>query len=806
MIKRPCLRAGALCALSTAVLLTSAPQVYAQNGLMLEEVLVTARKRAESLQDAPLAVSAFNGDALADAGISNLADVTELVPNLQISRPSRDSSIYIRGVGPARGATNVTELSVGVYIDDVYLLKPQGQMMDLAEIEQVQVLRGPQGTLFGKNTTGGAMLVTTVKPTDEFGGYVQVTAGNQGRLNAQGSIDVPLGENFLSKLTVTSVKSDGFFKDPVHGTELSDDDRLGALLQLRWQPSDELTADFSLAHNKIRENVLAMGNCQVVNPNSIIAGNQLITPATGNRQLADFCREVNDIHGGRAPYWTPNRFYDLDASQASMQVSWDVTENMTLKSTTSWRNQETPNMEYTNTYVGFPNDQVVLENGDQTQISQELQLTGEIMDGRVRFASGIYYLEDDSETGTRDSTIGLGGIWASVRPEVPAGLAAALTQGTRTGQHDKNDTFAAFTQWSWDLTDKIELTAGIRYSEENRSLTTRRANMLLPGQAYANVPGAIVIDDSVVLFFLDDYFGSTPSALPIGYGPTQVLRGEQSFSSVTPMFSASYKFENSLLYMSYTQGFKAGGLSDFGTGELSPFDEENIDNLEFGIKMDAWDNRLRLNFAYFMMDYEDMQLFVARPDPTPNAIGTLQGVTNAGQSSIDGAELELTLLPAEGWLVNMSASYADGEFKEFFDFSNDLVTGEALLVNRTDEDLPSLPEFTFGIGAQYEWQNDSGTWLARVDAYYRDDLYWGFDSAAWDIPAAREASTADSYVLFNARMHWQLNDSMSVAIWGKNLTDEEYSDGGVGEATNLGIASAAFSPPRRYGIDVRYDF
>ena len=223
-----------LLASSLALMAVPIPAAFAAQSGALEEVVVTARKRAESIQDAPLAISAFSGDALLEAGVSNLADITEMVPNLQINRPSRDATVYIRGVGPTRGATNVTELSVGVYLDDVFLLKPHGQLLDLAEVESVQVLRGPQGTLFGKNTTGGALLVTTVKPAEEFGGYGQVRAGNEGQFNVQGSVDVPITDTLLSSLTVTSVQADGGWKDPNDGTDLSNDDRIGAFAQLRW--------------------------------------------------------------------------------------------------------------------------------------------------------------------------------------------------------------------------------------------------------------------------------------------------------------------------------------------------------------------------------------------------------------------------------------------------------------------------------------------------------------------------------------------------------------------------------------------
>lgn len=789
------------------------PAVYAESSLVLEEVMVTARRRTESLQDAPLAVSAFSGDDLMDAGVTNLADITEMVPNLQISRPSRDANIYIRGVGPARGATNVTELSVGVYIDDVFILKPHGQLMDLAEIQSVQVLRGPQGTLFGKNTTGGALVVTTVKPQEELGGYIQATVGNDNRLNLQGSIDVPLGDSFLTKLTLTSVEADGYGQDPVHGTELSDENRQGALLQARWLASDRFTADFSYFYNKIDENLLAMGDCVVTNRDAAIPGAGLITPATGLDLMPDFCERASD---GIATYYDPDRKFELEAHMASVNLSWDINDDHTLRSITAWRTQETPNINYTNTYAGFPSGQRSLEDGESTQVSQEFQLSGDFAEGSLRYTLGVYYMEDESDTGLSSTWNGVDGIWASsIADGLPPGLVAALTNYNEQGQDAKNSTLAVFTQWSWDITDNFELTAGVRYGSEERELETQRTDAALPWDAYADVPGAIIIPGSVVLMTSDTFFNEAESALPLALGDTTRLETDKTFDSTTPMVSAAYSIPQEalsdslnglMMYASYTVGYKAGGFSDFNVGELVPFEEEEIDSIEIGFKLDAFDNRLRLNAAFFSMEYDEMQLFVARPDPDPNSIGTLQGVTNAGASKIKGAELELAIIPADGWLINITGSYADGKFDEFDDFVIDPETGEPVILDRSDEALPSLPETSFSLGIQYDWQTGMGDWSVRADAFYRDEIYWGFDAATWDNPLAREASTTDSFTVFNARVNWQVNDSFSIAAWGKNLADEEYTDGGVGETANLGHVVKGMAPPRRYGVDVRFDF
>lgn len=783
-----------------------APLASAQS-MMLEEIIVTARKRAESLQSAPLSVSALSGDTLRDAGITNLADVTEIVPNLQISRPSRDASIYIRGVGPTRGATNVTELSVGVYIDDVFMLKPHGQLMDLAEVQLVQVLRGPQGTLFGKNTTGGALSVTTVKPAEELGGFAQITVGNDGRQNAQASIDVPLGDSLFSKLTVTRVKDDGFGKDPVHGTNLSDEDRIGGLFQLRWLASDTLTADFSLFHNRITENLLAMGDCVTTNSAAQIPANGLFGPSSG-RQISEYC---DDVRSGISTYSDPNRRFELDANQASVNIDWAFSENHSVKSVTAWRQQETPNIDYTNTYAGFPAGQRSIIDGESTQFSQEFQFNGEFYDGRLRYTGGLFYMDDDSDTGLRASWNGDNGVWGfAAGPD----LIVALYNYNQSGQVNENTTAAVYTQWSWDASSSLELTAGLRYGYEDRDISTQRADVV-PDVSYEGVPGVTTtIPGLGALISREAFFANDWSQFPLTLGENQRLMNQENFDSLTPMVSAAYSFpdvvlgesvNNLMVYASYTAGYKAGGFSDFNDGVLTPFEEEEIDSIEVGLKMEAMDNRLRLNASIFSMEYDNMQLFVARPDPDPNNIGSLQGVTNAGASSIDGFEMELTVLPAAGWLINLTASLADGEFKQFDDFTNDPVLGVVEL-DRSDEDLPSLPESSYSLAVQYNWDIGQGNVTARVDAYFRDEIYWGFDAATWDLPIARENSITDSYTVFNARINWQINESLSLTAWGKNLSDEVYYDGGVGETANIGHVIKAFSPPRRYGVDIRYDF
>jgi iron complex outermembrane receptor protein len=767
--------------MSVAATVSPSTKLSAAESLALEEVIVTARKRAESLQSAPMAVSALSGDSLRDAAITNLADVTEIVPNLQITRPSRDANIYIRGVGPARGATDVTELSVGVYLDEVFLLKPQGQLMDLAEIESIQVLRGPQGTLFGKNTTGGAMLVSTVKPEDTFGGYGQVTVGNDGRLNLQGSIDVPVTDNLLSKLTITSVEADGIGHDPVHGTELSNEDRLGVLAQLRWFASDNVTADFSFFHNRIRENLYAEGDCVVTNTNAQIPGSQLITPLTGLDLITDYCERASD---GVATYFDGDLDYEMDASQASTHVLWDMSDDHSVKSITAWRYQKAPGITFNNQFAGFPRKYDVLDMGESTQLSQELQLIGSFLDGALRYTTGIYFMKDNSDTGRVATVYGQNGIWGSIAPPIPTGLVAVQSAYEEYGQENDNEIYSVFTQWSWDATENLELTLGLRYGYEDRTVKSRRHRSVAPWDAYADVPGAIVIPGLVALMSYDVFFNTAASALPLELeAEPERLAGSQTYESFTPMFSAAYtvpesllsdSVNNLLLYASYTEGYKAGGLSDFSTGKLIPFEEENIDSVEVGIKLDAWDNRLRVNAAVFSMNYEDMQLFVARPDPDPNNVEALLGVTNAGAASIDGFELEIQLVPAADWLINFSASLTDGKFEEFNDYMTDPATGLNVPVDRSDEDLPSLPKTTYSLGIQRDWHTSFGEWTARLDASYRDKLYWGFDGLTWDLPIARNASTTDSVTLLNARTNWSVNDQLSIAVWGKNLSDKKY--------------------------------
>ena len=803
--------------LSLAVALSMQPveSVEAETGLALEEIIVTARRHAESLQDAPLAVSVLTGEVLRDVGITNLADITERVPNLQISRPSRNANVYIRGLGPTRGSGNVTELSVGVYVDDVFLLKPHGQIIDLAEVESIQVLRGPQGTLFGKNTTGGALVLTTVKPAPDFGGFARLSAGNDGRFNAQAGLDMPLRDGLLGKLTVSRVRADGFFRDPVHGTELSDENRLGGLLQMRWLASTRITADFSLYYNRIRENSLALGDCVVTNPEAQVPARALITPVSGFRRMSDFCEAVNAQHGGVAPYHDVAAKFSLDAAQASLNLNWELAENHKLKSVTAWREQQAPDTSQINPYVGFPAGERALEDGNSRYFSQEYQLSGDFAAGVVAYTLGLYYMKEDSDNGTKDFFLGERGIWGSVDAAVPVGQVAALTNVERTGLEIDNTTRAAYAQLRWDVTDRFELTAGLRYGREQRKLTTHRAEGLPPHQAYADLPGALHVPGTASLLSHDSFFNESPSVLPLPLGPTQWLAADEDFESLTPMLSIAYRFpeqafgnilDGLMLYASYTEGYKAGGFSDFAQGELVPFDEEQIDSIELGAKVETSDNRLRVNAAFFSMRYRNMQLFVARPDPHPTRVGYLQGVTNAGESTIDGAEVEVTWVPAEGWTIDIAASLADGSFEEFDDYLIDPVSRDAIPLDRADEDLPSLPENSLGLGVQYQWNNRFGDWLMRFDAFHRDRIYWGFDALTWDLPLAREHATTNSVTVFNGRLKWVVNDRLSLAIWGRNLSNEVYFDGGVGEQANLGHVTKIFSPPRRYGVDLHYSF
>ena len=388
-------------ALLGAMAITQAPVAFAQEGV-LEEVVVTARKREESLQETPVAVTALSAATLRDAGVRNLADLNQIAPNIEVSSANGSApsaNIYIRGIGQRNTGPNI-DSGVGIYIDEVYVSRPDGALLDIYDMQSVQVLRGPQGTLFGKNTTGGALVFTTNRPIDEFEASVGGRLGNYDRHDGSFMVNVPVAENLWTRLAGSTVNSDGWIKNVYDGEKYMNEDRQNLMWQTRYVPADSLTLDLNLNWARTKQNMRPQ-KCRPV-PGYLgwqaELFNQLaIIPSTG-RTVDDFCQDAADAGDSTTVISDLGGDYSAKNKGASLIANWDINEDMSFRSITAWR--------YTDAYQDDELDHTGIPFLHRTQhqhpagkprktdqYSQELQLTGDAINNRLHYVAGLYWFD-----------------------------------------------------------------------------------------------------------------------------------------------------------------------------------------------------------------------------------------------------------------------------------------------------------------------------------------------------------------------------------------------------------------------------
>jgi len=786
----------------------------------LEEVVVTARKRQETLQDAPLAISALSGDQLRTEGLRNLSDLARVIPNLDVATDAQ-AQIYIRGVGARNPSINY-DSGVGIYVDGAYLSRMQGGLLDNVDIANVQVVRGPQGTLFGKNTTGGAIIYTTNRPVDAWEGDLEVRMGNHGREDCRGTLNVPLIEGSLnSRFSIWSVHRDGYVKNAWDGSERNEEDRVGGRGQLQWLPTDSLTIDLNLSYSETDQAGFGQ-NCNPINQvgSGYLAG--MLAPIlmmTTGKTYAQHCADngalgidtvIND-------YVTPNTREEVDQSIAT--VEWELSNNMSLKSISTWRDIESEGPTDVDA-VGIPlltaGASYPSALGLQTDIfSQELQLTGSTLNDTVSFAAGLFYFE---ENGKVNLASGQGPLSTNNFPGLP--LPFMLYNFSLLDVESDNESKAAYAQFDWELADQWTLSAGIRYTDETREFRRTR--------------------------FVPDTSVGNPPAMPVGPGNWLLPGGTGSFNIAhdwvlsnnpqdnqtrsveddewTPMVSLSYAFdtagwvETGSAYLTYSEGYLSGGVSDQLdplSGQLGAFKPENVQNYELGAKLIGLDSTLSLNTALFYMDYTNRQLTSVTLDPNT---GTPMGVPiNAKASSVMGLEIETVWLPGGNLELTANLTLNDGEIDEFDDTQILTLGAGAQLgldcvslapaapldicsIDRSDENLPRLAKYSYTLGAQTKFSLGDGMLIPQISYNYRDSVDYCQDRGSC-VSGAYQQNREN----LSASLTWN-NESWRIRLWGNNLTNDRYIGGGQFITDNLGNVAGQYNAPRTYGIDLGYSF
>lgn len=599
--------AALLCA-AAMPFLAAPSQALSQQAEMaaLEEITVTARKREERLQDTPVSIVAFSKDEIAQRQIVTLSDITQHAPNVQFN-PSgvggRNSGQgFIRGVGQV-DYLMTTDPGVGVYVDGVYLARSLGSIFDLVDIERIEILRGPQGTLYGKNTIGGAINIVSAKPSlTEFGGSIEGKVGRFDRIDMRARGEAPLiADKLAAKVAVSARSADGFGARLLTGEEQGDEDSAAIQGVLRWMASDDLEVTLSFDKTRVRERFSQTHLEEISAVPLVMLYNMFVAPYD-DRYITDDPYES---------YATENNFNNQDIWGVNGTLEWSL-DGVTLKSITAYRHLKS---RFGTDPDGSP--ETIVNEDDfnrQRQFTQELQLSGLSFNDRLNWVIGGYYLHENAHTD----------IEVFLYPDLVPIIGLDLSRIIDSTQITKSASL--YGQGSYALTDQLNATVGVRYTHEKKDYST-----------------------SLYLFLSDVYL-------------IEPMSRDDSWNSFSPKVGLDYRWtEHFMTYISAASGFKSGGFNGRSTvaNEILPYDPEKMWSYEAGFKSEWLDNRVRFNGTVFYNDYKDIQFTLSSADSEGVQVIV---VDNAAKARVMGAEFELLAMPAEGMLLAASVGIIDAEF------------------------------------------------------------------------------------------------------------------------------------------------
>jgi len=752
-----CLTVGGLL-LAMAAVAAPAPAVAQAAGeasAQIEEVVVTARKREERLQDTPVAVTALSSEALAARGVDSVDQIAKFAPSIRfdgaaaLSGGNYNATVFIRGVGQNDFAI-FSDPGVGIYVDGVYYARSIGGTLDAFSVGRIEVLRGPQGTLFGKNTIGGAVVITTAQPGREAGGQVELTTGRFDRLDVKAHVDVPLADNAFLRISAAHLGRDGYGKRLLTGDDLGDRNANAVRGQLHWEPSDTVTVDLAADYTRAREHsapqkVLVIGSIPgftagpfLNNFNTFVAPGLGIVAPNGLRTLnTSFLTD-----SAFTTYGTGPNVNDLDLWGASGTVNWDL-GGVSVKSITAVRGlKATFARDGDNTPFTF---RETFNHDVQAQVSQELQFNGAGFGDRLTWVAGLYgFRERGTDSGFAKLALGLA---PGVSPPPFSPSASVYTRVV-------SKTYAAYAQGSFSLTDQLSATLGARVNRDEKTyyMDHRR---IRDGGVIAN------------------------------------LTRKGSWDSFTPKVGLEYKATpDALLYVSAGKGFKSGGfnarpLND--ASEVTEYQPETLWTYEGGVKTAWLDRRLILNLAGYFSEYKNIQVTV---NQTPRNF-----VANAAAGEVKGVELEAQAKPAAAWDFNLGVGYMDAEYTSV---GQGLAAGQVLPITLATH-FVKAPKWTANAGVQYTHELGSGARLvARAD--------WSHYSTVYNDVANDPDLTQGAYDLFSARLAYTSADGKwQAAVFGSNLSDERYMVSGNASA-GFGLKEASFGRPREWGVSLSRTF
>jgi iron complex outermembrane receptor protein len=748
-MKKPLSWAFRLSAVSAAMAaMVGTPAAVAQeesraSAKLLEEIVVTARKREESILDVPIAVTAFNADQLDVLKVRDIESLSVGLPNVAFDDVGTSRSVAnfsIRGLGINSSIPSI-DPTVGTFVDGVYLGTNAGVILDVFDLESIEVLRGPQGTLFGRNVTGGAVLLNSAKPGDEFGGKIKAayeTGGEEPSVYLQGTVGGPLSDTLAAKISVYSNKDDGYFFNQFTGAAHGEADTLAIRPMIVWTPTERLSITAIYDYFETEGHGPASQNHR--NGSGIANG------------AADFDRNSFDLSIDETG------FIDLKSDFLRSTLEYEL-DNGTITNVFGYRKLESEgSVDVDATPISLFHSPNAIDND---QISNEIRYTGEVGD-RSQLTLGAYYFKNDLKYNENRRLLGV------VAPPGFFGL-------TQDGGGDYSvETLGLFASLDYDLTDQMVLNLGLRYTDEEKSADI--ASLV----RNVNAPCSVV-DGTCPYDFQD----------------------QKSWSNVSPKIGVTYNIsDTSMAYAHWTRGFRSGGYNlrntaidtvNFGPG---PFDEETVDNFEAGFKT-SLRNGGRITGAIFYNQIDDMQREINLADPIS---GVVQVIRNTADATITGIEID-GLFPLTDRLVfNASLGYIDPGYDAVrFDLNSDGVINDA----DKNLDLPRAAELTYSVGLTLDSDvGDWGTAVSRISYAYRDESAYTDNNLGF---IGEQAILNAGIDFLSANGRWSFGIfGKNLTDEVKHGGDTQLPDF-LGPIP-LGGSFAPLAKGRVYGVDVTYKF
>jgi iron complex outermembrane receptor protein len=746
---------SAILTLASAVAMASAisttTAVAQENRLMLEEVIVTARKRDESLQEVPVSVTALTAE-LTKPSIRTLRDIEGYSPNVTIDNSGAGpgaAAISIRGVS-YQEVDKSLDPSVGVIVDGVYLGTNVGQILNNFDIAQIEVLRGPQGTLFGKNTTGGVINVVRNKPTGEFGGELKAAFGSWDLQDYKGFVNFPIFEGTLAgKVYATDVSDKGWLKNTTINENTSRIDSRSYGFSVLATPTEDFEALFS--YDRLEDNSDIVGGANFNQDDSLICSLAGLLGDTGFGIVPDFneaqtCASQDVGSDEDHVSMNDHQFASVETDAFTLNMQWDVGPGVITAITGYRENEEFRRAEYDVSAADFF---TLYFDQDYDQFSQEINFASTFSE-TFDFVAGVYYWQ--SEYSQQSETVGL--IYNTFLLGKPPGTSGFLRQNQET------ESIALYFSGDWHITEALTATLGARYTQEEKDFKAHTTEDVIAGV--------------------------------VTVAPTYGQASEE-WSETTPKLGLSYQLDDDILFFgSYSQGFKSGGYFGRNTGVAAfttSYDPEIVETFELGMKSDWMDGRIRFNATIFSTDYDDKQEenIVPLSDGT---VGTI--VSNAASVEISGLELELVAALTENIRLQASYGYLDAEYKDY----NADINGDGVITENSDLTLRRTPENTFGLSATYSENFGDIGFVGDISYRWRDEI----ETISDNDPLGH----VDSYGLWSASADFTFSEQYQISVYGRNLGDQRHAESviKIGPLASTGT----YNQPRNWGVEFSYTF